>query len=150
MAVAPQLSPFELVDLRQLRARELAPLLEEERRLWAEELHWDHRPSAEMIRKHVEARTLPGVAALIHGRVAGYSFHILDDTKGIIGEPSVLRGPPGGPACGKKLFCAPGRTATPSRWPRSSWTPTAATSTAASTTSTAPGKARFASCTNTS
>jgi len=91
MAVAPQLSPFELVDLRQLRARELAPLLEEERRLWAEELHWDHRPSAEMIRKHVEARTLPGVAALIHGRVAGYSFHILDDTKGIIGELYVLR-----------------------------------------------------------
>jgi len=91
MAVAPQLSPFELVDLREVRARELGALLEEERRLWAEELRWDYRPSAEMIRKHVDAQTLPGAAALVHGRVAGYSFHILDDAKGIIGDLYVLR-----------------------------------------------------------
>ena len=91
MAVAPQLAPFELVDLRQLRARDLAPLLEEERRLWAEELHWDYRPSAEVIRRHADAGTLPGVAALVGGQVAGYSFYILDDTKGIIGDLYVLR-----------------------------------------------------------
>ena len=104
MAVAPQLAPFELVDLRQLRARDLAPLLEEERRLWAEELHWDYRPSAEVIRRHADAGTLPGVAALVGGQVAGYSFYILDDTKGIIGDLYVLRPyrrqPPTGAAAG--------------------------------------------------
>jgi len=91
MAVAPQLAPFELVDLRTVRARSLAPLLEEERRHWAEELHWDYRPSAEMIRKHLDARTLPGVAALVHGRLAGYCFYIFDDGKAILGDLYVLR-----------------------------------------------------------
>lgn len=90
MAVAPQLSAFEIVDLSRLRARELAGLLAEEQRLWSEQLYWDYRPSAEMIRKHVEARTLPGVVALVGGHVAGYCFFVLEEHKGLIGDLYVL------------------------------------------------------------
>lgn len=90
MAVAPQVAPFELVELGRVRGRDLGALLEEERRLWAEDLHWDYRPSAEMIRRHVDAGTLPGVAALVHGRLAGYCFYILDETKGVLGDLYVL------------------------------------------------------------
>ena len=90
MAVAPQPSTFELLDLRLVRARELTALLEEEQRSWREDLHWDYRPSAEMIRRHVEARTLPGVVALQAGRVAGYCFFVYEDSKGLIGDLYVL------------------------------------------------------------
>lgn len=90
MAVAPQLSPFEIVDLRLVRARELGPLLEEEQRLWAEELHWDYQPSAEMIRKHVDSRSLPGLVARREGCVAGYCFFVHEDSKGLLGDLYVL------------------------------------------------------------
>lgn len=86
MAVAPQFSAFEVLDLRLLRARELAPLFEEEQRSWTEELHWDYRPSAEMIRKHLDAHTLPGYVALSRGQVAGYCFFVHEDTKGLLGD----------------------------------------------------------------
>lgn len=86
MAVAPQFSAFEILDLRLLRARELAGLFEEEQRSWSEELHWDYRPSAEMIRKHIDARSLPGYVALSGGQVAGYCFFIHEDTKGLLGD----------------------------------------------------------------
>lgn len=104
MAVAPQLSPFEIVDLRHLRARELEALLEEEQRLWREELYWDYRPSAAMIRKHVDARSLPGTVALVGGRVAGYCFFVYEEHKALIGDLYVLeehrRHPPPGAAAG--------------------------------------------------
>lgn len=86
MAVAPQFAPFEILDLRLLRARELAALFEEEQRAWGEELHWDYRPSAEMIRKHLDAHTLPGYVALSHGQVAGYCFFVHEDAKGLLGD----------------------------------------------------------------
>lgn len=90
MAVAPQLAAFEIVELRQLRARDLNELLEEEQKLWREELYWDYRPSAEMIRKHVDARTLPGGVARVGGRVAGYCFFVYEDHKALIGDLYVL------------------------------------------------------------
>src|SRR3990172_1172530 len=100
MAVAPQLSPFELVDLREVRARELGALLEEERRLWAEELRWDYRPSAEMIRKHVDAQTLPGALYVLResrpqrptGTAAGVATLLLEHPlAGLEGSPRLRR-----------------------------------------------------------
>ncbi|MEE8200936.1 MAG: GNAT family N-acetyltransferase [Candidatus Acidoferrales bacterium] len=90
MAVAPQLAPVEIVDLRRLRARDLAPLLEEQQRTWLTELFWDYRPSAAMIAKHLDARTLLGSAALVAGRVAGYCFYVVEEHKGLLGDLYVL------------------------------------------------------------
>jgi len=100
MAVAPQsrlprvaggqLSAFEIVDLRALSGRALAPLFEEEERHWRQQLHWDYRPSVEMIRKHVEAHSLPGYAALRQGTVVGYCFFVYEDEKGLLGDLYVL------------------------------------------------------------
>lgn len=103
MAVAPQPSPLEIVDLRLLHGRLLAPLLEEEERHWREELHWDYRPSVEMIRHHLDAHSLPGYVALWRGRVVGYCFYVFEDEKGLIGDLYVLeafRQPPAGGLAG--------------------------------------------------
>lgn len=90
MAVAPQASPFEILDLCLLRGRLLGALLEEEERHWREELHWDYRPSVEMIRHHLDAHSLPGYVALWRGSPAGYSFFVYEDEKGLIGDLYVL------------------------------------------------------------
>jgi ribosomal protein S18 acetylase RimI-like enzyme len=85
-----QVSAFEVVDLRAVSGRALAPLFEEEERHWHEQLQWDYRPSVEMIRKHVEAHSLPGYAALRRGAVVGYCFFVYEDEKGLLGDLYVL------------------------------------------------------------
>ncbi|MFQ5778208.1 MAG: GNAT family N-acetyltransferase [Terriglobia bacterium] len=86
MAVAPQLPTLEILDLRRVRARRLASLFQEEQQHWREQLYWDYRPSVEIIRKHVDARNLPGCVAMSQGRVAGYCFFITEEDKATIGD----------------------------------------------------------------
>ncbi|MGH9861981.1 MAG: GNAT family N-acetyltransferase [Candidatus Acidiferrales bacterium] len=103
MAVAPQPRVFEIVALPQVRARALGTLFDEEIRHWRKELYWDYAPSVEMIRRHVEARSLSGYVALQRGEVAGYCFFVYEDDKGLLGDVYVLEAyrrerPYGGPA----------------------------------------------------
>jgi ribosomal protein S18 acetylase RimI-like enzyme len=48
-------------------------------------LHWDYRPSIDLIRKFIDSRSLNGFLALDNGRPAGYGFYVLEDHKGLIG-----------------------------------------------------------------
>lgn len=75
----------QIVDLRQVHSRALDPLFDEEIRRWREELRWDYRPSAELIRKFVDSRSLGGFMALHEGHPAGYGFYVIEDHKGLIG-----------------------------------------------------------------
>jgi ribosomal protein S18 acetylase RimI-like enzyme len=74
-----------IVDLRQVTARQLEPLLQEEARFWREELHWDYRNSIEVIRRFVDARSLAGAAVLENGEPAGYTFYVIEEHKGLVG-----------------------------------------------------------------
>lgn len=76
---------MQIVELRQLYSRSLENLFEEEIRRWREELHWDYRPSIDLIRKFIDSRALAGYAAIDNGRPAGYGFYVLEDHKGLIG-----------------------------------------------------------------
>ena len=75
----------QILDLRQIQSRSLEPLFQEEIRHWRDELHWDYRPSVELIRKFIDSRALGGYAAMEDGRPAGYGFYVLEDHKGLIG-----------------------------------------------------------------
>lgn len=83
-----------IVDLRQLASRRLEPLFEEEAEHWLDELLWDYRPSQQVVRRFMEARSLGGYAALVDDQPAGYGFYILEEQKGLIGGLFVSsRGP---------------------------------------------------------
>jgi ribosomal protein S18 acetylase RimI-like enzyme len=76
----------EILDLRHFSSADLRPLLENEVQLWARFLSWDYSGSAEMILRYVDAKILPGYAALDRGRILGYSFFVYEGSKGVIGD----------------------------------------------------------------
>jgi ribosomal protein S18 acetylase RimI-like enzyme len=77
---------MQIVDLRQTHSRTLEPLFEEEARHWMDELHWDYRPSLELVRKFIDSRALAGYAAMEGRLPAGYGFYVLEEHKGLIGD----------------------------------------------------------------
>jgi ribosomal protein S18 acetylase RimI-like enzyme len=76
---------MEIVDLRQYPSRSLEPLFQQETRRWRDELHWDYRPSIELIRKFIDSRALGGYVVTEQGKPAGYGFYVLEEHKGLIG-----------------------------------------------------------------
>ena len=77
---------MEILDLRHFSSADLRPLLEDEIALWARLLSWDYTGSAEMVLRYVDAKILPGYAAVDRGRVFGYSFFVYEGGKGVIGD----------------------------------------------------------------
>jgi ribosomal protein S18 acetylase RimI-like enzyme len=77
---------LEILDLRHFSSSDLRPLLEGEAQVWARLLSWDYRGSAEMILRYVDAKILPGYAAIERGRLFGYSFFVYEGNKGVIGD----------------------------------------------------------------
>lgn len=88
---APHANAPQLVDLRQLRAVDLEPLLREETETWRETLDWDFSKSADLVRRFVDLRALNGSALLAGDEVAGYCYFVLEDHKGLIGDLYVRR-----------------------------------------------------------
>ncbi|HLH09088.1 MAG TPA: GNAT family N-acetyltransferase [Terriglobales bacterium] len=77
---------MEIIDLRHFTSADLRPLLEEETEVWSDELAWDYSSSADMILRYVDARILPGYAAVDRGRLHGYAFFVYEGNKGVIGD----------------------------------------------------------------
>jgi ribosomal protein S18 acetylase RimI-like enzyme len=82
----------EILDLRHFSSADLRPLLDDETQLWLRLLSWDYRGSAEMILRYVDAKILPGYAAIERGRIFGYSFFVYEGNKGVIGDLYVANG----------------------------------------------------------
>src|SRR5580700_3415134 len=87
-----QLTGVEILDLRHFSSVDLRPLLNQEIESWGALLSWDYRSSAEMILRYVDAKILPGYAAVERGRVFGYSFFVYEGSKGVIGDLYVVNG----------------------------------------------------------
>jgi ribosomal protein S18 acetylase RimI-like enzyme len=83
---------LEILDLRHFSSVDLRPLLEDETQVWSRLLSWDYTGSAEMILRYVDAKILPGYAAVDRGRVFGYSFFVYEGGKGVIGDLYVTNG----------------------------------------------------------
>lgn len=75
-----------VVDVHALSGHQLAALLEEEISAWRRNLDWDFAPSAELVRRFVEMRALTGYALLDSTGVVGYSYYVVDEGKGLIGD----------------------------------------------------------------
>src|SRR5271157_1632746 len=76
----------EILDLRHFSSTDLRPLLDEEVETWGSLLSWDYRSSADMILRYVDAKILPGYAAVERGNIVGYSFFVYEGSKGVVGD----------------------------------------------------------------
>ncbi len=76
----------EILDLRHFTSADLRPLLDEEVSAWSSLLCWDYRSSADMILRYVDAKILPGYAAVERGSIVGYSFFVYEGSKGVVGD----------------------------------------------------------------
>ena len=83
---------MEILDLRHFSSADLRPLLDDETQVWSRLLSWDYSGSAEMILRYVDAKILPGYAAIERGRIFGYSFFVYEGSKGVIGDLFVTNG----------------------------------------------------------
>jgi ribosomal protein S18 acetylase RimI-like enzyme len=81
---------LEILDLRHFTSADLRPLLQAETEYWGRHLDWDYQASAEMILRYIDAKILPGYAAVADGRVQGYTFYVYEGAKGVIGDLFVL------------------------------------------------------------
>lgn len=89
MAVRNPIRPAtgaEVLDLKHFTSEDLRPLLAQEVERWGESLAWDYGSSSEMILRYVDAKILPGYAAVEKGSVVGYSFFVYEGSKGVIGD----------------------------------------------------------------
>lgn len=89
MAVRNPVRPaagVEILDLRHFTSADLQPILDEEVELWGETLAWDYRSSSEMVLRYVDAKILPGYAAVERGSLVGYGFFVYEGSKGVIGD----------------------------------------------------------------
>src|SRR5450755_4374400 len=77
---------MEILDLRHFTSADLRPLLEDEIAMWGRLLSWDYTTSAEMILRYMDAKILPGYAAIERGSIFGYSFFVYEQSKGVIGD----------------------------------------------------------------
>lgn len=77
---------MEILDLRHFASSDLQALLEQENEVWGELLDWDYRSSCEMILRYIDAKILPGYAAVERGSIIGYSFFVYEGAKGVIGD----------------------------------------------------------------
>jgi ribosomal protein S18 acetylase RimI-like enzyme len=81
-----QLTGVEILDLRHFASGDLRPLLNQEVDFWGSLLSWDYRSSAEMILRYVDAKILPGYAAVERGNIVGYAFFVYEGSKGVMGD----------------------------------------------------------------
>ena len=81
-----RLTAVEILDLRHFSSADLRPLLQEEIEAWGSQLAWDYRSSSEMILRYVDAKILPGYAAVERGNIVGYSFFVYEGSKGVVGD----------------------------------------------------------------
>src|SRR5439155_25368444 len=82
----PQGLGVEILDLRHFSSADLRPLLYKESAEWMRALCWDYSGSAEMVLRYMDAKILPGYAAVESGRVQGFSFFVYEGSKGVIGD----------------------------------------------------------------
>lgn len=91
MAALSDLHNDTVIDLRRVSAANLTPLIEHETADWRTDLDWDFRQSADLVRRFVHLQALNGFALLDGSRVAGYSYYVCEDGKGLIGDLFLAR-----------------------------------------------------------
>lgn len=91
MAAVSDSPVWRILELRYLRAGDLNALLDEEIQEWADNLDWDFRGSAGLVRRFLEMQALNGFALLMNGYPVGYCYFVTEERKGLIGDLYVMK-----------------------------------------------------------
>ncbi len=91
MAAVSDFPLARVLDLRHLRAGDLAALLDEEIQVWAETLDWDFRGSAGLVRRFLDMQALNGYSLIMNGQPVGYCYFVSEEKKGLIGDLYVMK-----------------------------------------------------------
>lgn len=91
MAARPESPAFDIVELARIEAADLDPVLNEEIAAWRTRLHWDFGPAADLVRRYVSMRALNGFALVLNSRMAGYSYFVCEERKGLVGDLFVIQ-----------------------------------------------------------
>lgn len=86
MAALPEAPFYEIIELPQLTVSDLDPLLNEEISIWEKRFSWDFRPSANLLRRFLQMHSLYGYALRVGREIAGYSYYVCEERKGLIGD----------------------------------------------------------------
>ena len=86
LEVAPAVPAPDLIDLRRLSSSHLDSLLQDETREWQTALDWDFGKSADLVRRFLDLRALSGCALMNAGETVGYSYFVVEEQKGLIGD----------------------------------------------------------------
>ena len=70
-----------LVPLRNVRAENLDPVLNAEVEAWRP-LHWDFRPSADLVRRFCAMQALEGFVLIVGGEAVGFCYSVAEEGKG--------------------------------------------------------------------
>lgn len=76
----------EVVELTTLTTGDLDPLFQEEIGAWNKRFNWDFSPSADLLRRFVQIHSLYGYALVADKQVIGYTYHVCEGRKGLIGD----------------------------------------------------------------
>ena len=86
MSAGLQLRTPEIVELTSLLPGALDGLFQREIQIWERRFQWDFRPSADLLRRFVQMRSLYGYALVAGNEVVGYSYYVCEGKKGLIGD----------------------------------------------------------------
>jgi ribosomal protein S18 acetylase RimI-like enzyme len=86
MSASPDLRLPDVLELATLSTVELDPLFHEEIKFWEKRFNWDFRPSADLLRRFVQLRSLSGYALISGSSVVGYTYFVTEGRKGLIGD----------------------------------------------------------------
>ena len=74
-----------VVPLRHIGVEQLASLLDLEVAEWSP-LHWDFRASADLVHRFCGMQALDGFALMVDAELAGFSYSVAEEGKGLIGD----------------------------------------------------------------
>jgi ribosomal protein S18 acetylase RimI-like enzyme len=63
----------------------LYSLMEDEEKMWMADLDWDYAPIRQILLSFVKQKLLPGYVAVADSQALGYTYFLVNQTKGIIG-----------------------------------------------------------------
>lgn len=63
----------------------LQPLMEDEERMWRADLDWDYAPIRQVLVAFIKQKLLPGYAAIADNKALGYTYFLINQSKGVIG-----------------------------------------------------------------